>query len=242
MALASQTQGGLGKPIPPTSLWLVSQEHYFTEDPSSPGQPRELVLTLAGQQVALASSAGVFSPGGLDKGTRVLLHEAPAPPPHGTLLDLGCGWGPIALTLALRSPGADVYAVDVNERALALARANAESLGLSRVRVCRPDQVPPGTSFTAIWSNPPIRIGKPALHELLRRWLPRLAPEGSACLVVAKNLGADSLAAWIADGDTGLGMACERLTTSGGFRVLRARPVLAPGSARVPGSPGPPVS
>ena len=160
---------------------------------------------------------GVFSPDRVDTGTAVLLGDVPPPPPAGALLDLGCGWGPLALTLGLRSPAADVYAVDVNERALDLVRRNAAALGLDRVQACRPDQVPEGLRFATIWSNPPIRVGKAALHELLRTWLPRLEPDGTAYLVVQKNLGADSLQRWIA-GE--LGMPCERLASSRGFRVL----------------------
>ncbi len=201
----------------------MTGEHSFSEQPSGPDTTREVVVILAGRALPVRTGAGVFSPDWLDKGTRVLLHEAPQPPGQGTLLDLGCGWGPIALTLGLLSPDADVYAVDVNDRALALTRANADSLGLQRVHVCRPEQVPTGLRFAAIWSNPPIRIGKPALHELLRTWLPRLEAGAAAYLVVAKNLGADTLARWIADPEGGLGMPCERAATSGGFRVLRVR-------------------
>ncbi len=198
----------------------MSGEHYFTSRPSSAGEPRSLQVTLAGRPVTVHTAKGVFSPDRVDTGTAVLLGQAPPPPPAGALLDLGCGWGPLALTLALRSPAADVYAVDVNERALDLVRRNAAALGLDRVQASRPDQVPEGLRFATIWSNPPIRIGKAGLHELLRTWLPRLEPDGTAYLVVQKNLGADSLQRWIA-GE--LGMPCERLASSRGFRVLAVR-------------------
>ena len=121
---------------------------------------------------------GIFSPGGLDKGTAVLLDEAPEPPATGTFLDLGCGWGPIALSLALRSPAATVWALDVNERALDLTRRTAAALGLDGVRATTADGIPDDVRFDLIWSNPPIRVGKAVLHELLRTWLPRLAPGG----------------------------------------------------------------
>jgi 16S rRNA G1207 methylase RsmC len=85
-----------------------------------------------------------------------------------------------------------------------------------RVTACRPEQVDPSVTFDEIWSNPPIRIGKPALHELLLTWLPRLAPGGTARLVVARNLGADSLAAWLA----GEGWTVTREGSAKGFRVL----------------------
>ena len=194
-------------------------DHYFTAAPASATELRPIHVTLAGQSLTLTTAGGVFSPDRLDKGTAILLAEVPAPPPTGALLDLGCGWGPVAFTMALHSPDADVYAVDVNARALDLLRRNAASVGASRVIACAPDDVPAAVRFATIWSNPPIRVGKAVLHDLLRTWLPRLEPEGTAYLVVQKNLGADSLQRWIA---TELGMPCERHATSGGFRVLAA--------------------
>lgn len=193
-------------------------DHYFTARPASPAERRPLAVRLAGRDVDVEVAGGIFSPGGVDKGTRVLLDEVPAPPPSGDLLDLGCGWGPLALTMALQSPDATVWAVDVNERALDLVRRNAERLGLSRVHAVTPDDVPDDVRFSAIWSNPPIRVGKQVLHDLLRRWLPRLADDAAAWLVVQKNLGSDSLARWI---DAELDMPTQRTASSKGFRILR---------------------
>jgi 16S rRNA G1207 methylase RsmC len=198
----------------------MSGDHYFSAQPASTARERTLTLTLAGRQVTVQTASGTFSPEGLDRGTAVLLREAPAPPPQGTLLDLGCGWGPIALTLGLLSPGATVYAVDVNERSLGLTRANAVALGLDGVRATEPDGIPESVSFDLIWSNPPIRVGKAALHDLLLRWLPRLAPGGAAYLVVQKNLGSDSLQRWLAEQLPGDTYAVSRLTSDKGFRVL----------------------
>lgn len=205
----------------PTTLAAMSRdEHYFSAQPASAAQRRDIEVELAGRRVSVQTAAGVFSPDHLDTGTAVLLREAPDPPAQGALLDLGCGWGAIALHLALRSPAATVYAVDVNERARQLTRDNAAALGLTRVLACPPDEVPSDLRFAAIWSNPPIRVGKPALHEMLARWLPRLAEGGAAYLVVAKQLGADSLARWLT---TELGLPCERIATDKGFRVLAVR-------------------
>lgn len=195
-----------------------TSDHYFTAQPASPAELRPLAVRLAGQDVEVEVASGIFSPGGVDKGTRVLLDEVPAPPPSGDLLDLGCGWGPLALTMALRSPAATVWAVDVNERALDLVRRNAERLGLPGVRAATPDDVPDDVRFAVIWSNPPIRVGKQVLHDLLRRWLPRLADDAAAWLVVQKNLGSDSLARWV---EAELGLPTERAASSKGFRVLR---------------------
>jgi 16S rRNA (guanine1207-N2)-methyltransferase len=197
---------------------MAEQDHYFTAAPASADERRLVTVRLAGREVQVEVAPGVFSPGGVDKGTAVLLAAAPAPPPAGTFLDLGCGWGPVALTLALLSPAATVYAVDVNERALDLVRRNAAALGLEGVRASTADGIPDAVRFDLIWSNPPIRVGKAALHELLRSWLPRLAPGGAAHLVVQRNLGSDSLQRWV---EHDLGMPCRRLTSSKGFRVLQ---------------------
>ena len=200
---------------------MGEHDHYFTAAPASADERRRVRVRLAGREVDVEVATGVFSPGGVDKGTAVLLDAAPAPPATGTFLDLGCGWGPVALTLALRSPSATVYAVDVNERALDLTGRNAATLGLAGVRASTADGIPDAVRFDLIWSNPPIRVGKAALHALLRAWLPRLAPGGVAYLVVQKNLGSDSLQRWV---EADLGMPCTRLASSRGFRVLEVRP------------------
>jgi 16S rRNA G1207 methylase RsmC len=199
---------------------MSSNDHYFTASPASPEQQRTMTVRLAGRDVAVRTAAGVFSPDGLDRGTAVLLREVPTPPETGNLLDLGCGWGPVALTLALSSPAADVYAVDVNERSLDLLRTNAASLGLDRVHASQPDGIPDDVEFAAIWSNPPIRVGKAVLHGMLLRWLPRLAPGGRAYLVVQKNLGSDSLQRWLAEHLDPQGYAVSRFASDKGFRVL----------------------
>lgn len=193
-------------------------EHYFSEDPSTPEQRRSVTVVLRGREVALQTSNGVFSPRGLDKGTSVLLQNVPDPAGR-ELLDVGCGWGPIALSMAGAAPAARVTAVDVNERSLGLTRDNAAALGLDNVEALPPEQVPAGRRFDTIWSNPPIRIGKQQLHELLLQWLPRLAAGGTAWLVVQKNLGADSLQKWLA-ATLGDGFRVSRHATDKGFRVL----------------------
>ncbi len=203
----------------------MGTDHYFTAEPASPGELRDRTVTLAGREVTVHTAGGIFSPDGVDKGTAVLLKDAPAPPHTGTLLDLGCGWGPMALTLALEAPDATVYAVDVNRRALDLARRNAAALDLPGVRAVTPEEVPAEVTFDLIWSNPPIRVGKAVLHEMLLGWLPRLAPGGEAWLVVQKNLGADSLQTWLG-GALPDGFVVGRAGSSKGFRLLR---VLAPG-------------
>jgi 16S rRNA (guanine1207-N2)-methyltransferase len=194
--------------------------HYFAPDPEVPSKPRTLRLDLPDRSLSLQSDAGVFAADGVDAATKYLLLDAPEPPPSGTFVDLGCGYGPIACTLAARRPDAEVWGVDVNRRALELCRANAAALGLGNVRVVPADEVPEDLAVDLLWSNPPIRVGKAALHELLATWLGRLAPTGTAVLVVHKHLGADSLQRWL-DGE---GWAASRLGSRGGNRLLEVRP------------------
>ena len=192
-------------------------EHYFSPRPQAAHRPGQVRVVLPDVYLELATDAGVFSPGRLDPGTRLLLEESPAPPPSGDLLDLGCGYGPVACVLAARSPGAAVWAVDVNERALELCARNAAAAGLPNVRCRTPDDPSVPARLAGIWSNPPVRIGKAALHELLGSWLRRLDPGGDAYLVVSRNLGADSLHRWLA----GQGWPVTRLAARSGYRVLQ---------------------
>lgn len=194
--------------------------HYFSADPSVPSKPGEVVLSLPDFTASLAVDRGVFSTGAVDTGTLELLRAAPPPPATGNLLDLGCGYGPIACALAHRSPGATVWAVDVNERAVDLTVRNAERLGLTGVRATTPDGVPESLGFDGIWSNPPIRIGKAALHELLTAWIGRLLPGASAWLVVQRHLGSDSLSDWLASN----GNVVDRIASKKGYRILRVTP------------------
>jgi 16S rRNA (guanine1207-N2)-methyltransferase len=197
-------------------------DHYFSAQPGSDFVPRSVPVTLAGRHVEVETSGGIFSPDRIDTGTSVLLGAVPTPPPGGHLLDLGCGWGPIALTLALESPRSTVWAVDVNERALELTRRNATALGLDNVNAVTPDGVPDDIEFRTIWSNPPIRVGKNELHALLERWLPRLGPGSDAWLVVQRNLGSDSLHRWL-QAEMHDEAAVLRAATGKGYRVLRVR-------------------
>jgi len=202
-----------------TTMSERSEEHYFSADPSVPFERIPVAAHVWGRDLHLVSGSGVFAKGRLDVGTAVLFRET-EPPHGGRILDLGCGYGVIGLACALAAPTAYVTGVDVNERAVLLANENAATLGLTdRYRAQLPTQVPPETSYDEIWSNPPIRIGKQALHALLLTWLPRLRPDGRAVMVVGKNLGADSLQRWL----TEQGYPTTRIGSAKGFRVLESR-------------------
>jgi 16S rRNA (guanine1207-N2)-methyltransferase len=196
-------------------------EHYFAERPETASRPGTVDLVLPDLHLRLETDRGMFSPDRIDPGTRILLETVPAPPPTGDLLDLGCGYGPIALTMASRAPQARVFGVDVNDRALEVARRNATATGLDTVRFMLAEQLDAGLRFAAIWSNPPIRIGKQALHGLLTTWLARLTPSGTAHLVVQKHLGSDSLQRWLNE----RGWPTERIASRSAYRVLAVSPV-----------------
>lgn len=203
----------------------MSEDHYFTADPSVPFTRAPVQASVWGHELELTSGSGVFARGRVDVGTAVLLRETEPPAGVRRVLDLGCGYGVLAVALAVAVPGARVTAVDVNERALALTRENASALGVEdRVTALTPAEAlavhgAEVEAYDEIWSNPPIRIGKEALHALLLTWLPRLAPGGRAVLVVGKNLGADSLQRWLGE----QGWPTSRTASAKGFRVLEVR-------------------
>ena len=195
-------------------------EHYFSAQPAGEFRSTEIAVRLAHGDYTVETAGSIFSPDHIDAGTEQLLYSVPTPPATGNFLDLGCGWGPLALTLALEAPEAAIYAIDVNERALELTRRNAARLGLGNISAGLPESIDSAVSFDLIWSNPPIRVGKAELHDIMKTWLPRLTIGGEAYLVVAKHLGADSFEKW-------LGTQCEpthqvsREDTRKGFRIIK---------------------
>lgn len=198
---------------------------YFTDSaPAADDELRTLSVRARGRELAMLASSRVFSGRRLDLGTAQLLDKAPEPPSTGTFLDLGCGWGPLAVVLGLKAPDADVWAVDVNSRAVDLTARNARANGAANVRALPAEEAlesarREGVRFDLIWSNPPVRIGKGALHQMLTDWLSLLAPDGAAELVVQRNLGADTLAAWLsAEGFPTRGIASKK-----GYRILEVR-------------------
>jgi 16S rRNA (guanine1207-N2)-methyltransferase len=194
---------------------MVTQDHYFSADPKVASHPRTIQVRLPDLSFELDTDRGVFAHGHLDAGTDLLLRTI-GPVPPGEIVDVGCGYGAIAITLALRNPDARVWAVDVNRRALDLCARNAERAGAGNVVPAEPDTVPDRVRFAAVYSNPPVRLGKEPLHALLLTWIGRLQPGAAATLVVQRHLGADSLAAWL----TGLGHRVERVRSKAGYRIL----------------------
>ena len=194
-------------------------DHYFSAEPGSADVRRTVEARIWGRDYTFTTATGVFSRDRLDIGTAVLLREVKPPTGGGTFLDLGTGYGPIACALAVEAADAEVWAVDVNTRALELTEENARLAGVGdRVHPVLPNGVSAELQFDEIWSNPAIHIGKPELHKMLLRWFGRLRPGGVAWLVVGKNLGGDSLQRWL----TEQGYPCDRTGSAKGFRVLRA--------------------
>ncbi len=200
----------------------MSEDHYFSQEPSSPLKTKLIEIPVAGVLEQVTTASGTFSPQQLDFGTEVLIEQMDLAPDSGNILDLGCGWGPIALNLGKLRPKSKIWAVDVNTRSLELTEANAKKLTLDNITAALPEQVPEQIRFSGIWSNPPIRIGKKPLHELLLKWLPKLENGGEAYLVVQKNLGSDSLQAWLTQ-ELGSDYEVSRYTSIKTYRVIKVR-------------------
>jgi 16S rRNA G1207 methylase RsmC len=198
----------------------MSSDHYFSQEPKSNYQPKQIELNVAGEVFKVSTASGTFSPLRVDVGTSVLIDHLELAPNNGNILDLGCGWGPIAMNLAKHSPKATIWAVDVNNRSLELTSENAKTIGVTNIRAATPDKVPADIEFSGIWSNPPIRIGKKELHALLLTWLPRLEKGASAYLVVQKNLGSDSLQKWLTETLVD-GFEVTRLTSVKTYRIIQ---------------------
>lgn len=195
-------------------------EHYFSAQPAGEFRTTEIAVRLAHGDYTVETAGSIFSPDHIDAGTEQLLYSVPTPPETGNFLDLGCGWGPLALTLAIEAPEASIYAVDVNERALELTTRNAARLGLANITVGLPGSIEPTVNFNLIWSNPPIRVGKAELHDIMKTWLPRLNVAGEAYLVVAKHLGADSFEKWL-ESEFEATHSVTREDTRKGFRIIK---------------------
>lgn len=195
-------------------------EHYFSAQPAGEFRTTEIAVRLAHGDYTVETAGSIFSPDHIDAGTEQLLYSVPAPPETGNFLDLGCGWGPMALTLAIEAPEASIFAVDVNERALELTTRNAARLGLTNITAGLPGSIEPTVNFDLIWSNPPIRVGKAELHGIMKTWLPRLNVAGEAYLVVAKHLGADSFEKWLGT-EFEATHSVTREDTRKGFRIIK---------------------
>ncbi len=202
----------------------MDNQYFSDQQPVSDDELRLLTLTSRGHDLQMWVADGVFSTSRLDLGTQQLLSQAPPTPSDGIFLDLGCGWGPLAVTLGLEAPHARVWAVDVNSRARDLTSRNARINKADNVQVFSAKEAlehaqSDAVRFDLIWSNPPVRIGKAALHTMLNDWLSLLAEDGHAYLVVQRHLGADSLIAWL----NGQGFPSRKIASKKGYRIIEVQ-------------------
>ncbi len=192
-------------------------EMYFDEKQTIPSNPKEVSYILDDERIILKTDRGTFSYKSLDTGTKILLKLAFEPEIKGDLLDLGCVYGPISISLAKKFPDRRIWSVDVNERSLGLVKANAKSLGINNVFPSKPIEAE-NQKFAAIYSNPPIRIGKKELYILLLKWLNRLDDKGVAYLVIKRNLGADAVAVFLNE----KGFFTTKVASKQGYRVFKS--------------------
>ena len=193
-------------------------DQYFAREPESESRPVECAFEYRGVKLRFTTDAGVFSRGELDAGTRLLLDALPEEM-SGEILDLGCGWGPIGISVKARWPETRVTLADVNLRALARSRENAERNGV-QAEALESDgfSALEGRTFDAVITNPPIRAGKQVIYRMFADALVHLKPGGSLYLVIRKQQGAESCVKYLKT----LYASVEKLDRSGGFWVLKA--------------------
>ena len=193
-------------------------DHYYTREPQSASRPAECAFEYRGVRMAFQTDAGVFSRGEVDTGTRLLLEALPEDM-GGDILDLGCGWGVIGITVAKKWPACRVTMADVNLRALELSRENAKR-NRAEVICAESDGMEAfqGKTFDAVVTNPPIRAGKQVIYKMFADAARSLAPGGALYLVIRKQQGAESCIRYLQT----LYASVEKLDRSGGFWVLKA--------------------
>ena len=169
-------------------------EHYYSKKPSVKSDPKEWKTDIRDKNFRFKTDAGVFSKGELDFGSRLLAESFQLPQVEGDLLDVGCGYGPIGLSIAASFPDRNVHMVDVNERALALAKGNAELNEIANVNIYPSDALSAvsGDRFAAVITNPPIRAGKETVFTIYQGAYSKLIPGGELWVVIQKKQGAPS--------------------------------------------------
>lgn len=169
-------------------------DQYFSQSPDVDSNPQTWSYQLRGQTFAFTTDNGVFSKNEVDFGSRVLIETFRPPDLDGPILDLGCGYGPISISLAAAFPERTVIGVDVNKRALKLAEKNAKQNKIANVSFKESDILSNVTdrSFAAILTNPPIRAGKQVVHKMFEEAKKALLPNGELWVVIQKKQGAPS--------------------------------------------------
>lgn len=167
--------------------------HYFENNPPETIKEYTITYTLQGRSFSLIASSGIFAKKDLDVGSRLLINVLLQDTLSGTCLDLGCGYGPVGLTVASLNPNLTLTLADVNERAVIDARHNAQRLGLTNLQILTSDGFQELTqNFDVIAFNPPIRAGKKTIYRLYQEAKQHLNPNGSLYIVIRKDKGAES--------------------------------------------------
>lgn len=169
-------------------------KHYYSKEQQVESNPRNWSFTLRNHSFLFKTDNGVFSKGEVDFGSRLLVETFRFPEISGDVLDVGCGYGPIGLSIAKDARDRNVHMVDVNERALLLANENARLNQISNTSIYESfclDQVAKN-NFAVILTNPPIRAGKQVVHQILEQSYNHLAPSGELWVVIQKKQGAPS--------------------------------------------------
>ncbi|GIN58927.1 hypothetical protein J8TS2_32460 [Lederbergia ruris] len=195
-------------------------DHYYSRQPEIASNPIYWDATLRDHLLHFKTDQGVFSKKEVDFGSRFLI-EAFQAPNEGTILDVGCGYGPIGLTLAKEYPDRLIHMVDINQRALELAKENAEINRVHNVNIYESDgllNVKEG-NFSAIVTNPPIRAGKQIVHRMFEQSFQHLKADGELWVVIQKKQGAPSAKAKLEE----LFRHVEILAKRKGYYILKAR-------------------
>ncbi len=169
-------------------------EHYYSKDPSVKSDPKQWSAVIRGKDLRFKTDAGVFSKAEVDFGSRLLAETFKLPETAGAILDIGCGYGPIGLSIAASFPERSIHMIDVNERALALAAENAQQNGIGNTKIYSSDALTNVTSngFAAILTNPPIRAGKETVFDFYEGAFSKLGADGELWIVIQKKQGAPS--------------------------------------------------
>ncbi|WP_462412551.1 class I SAM-dependent methyltransferase [Neobacillus sp. Marseille-QA0830] len=169
-------------------------EHYYSRTQNVESNPKYWEYTLRNHLFRFKTDNGVFSKREVDFGSRLLIETFRMPDIEGDILDVGCGYGPIGLAIAKEYSRSTVHMVDVNERAIELAKENAEKNGISNVKIYESDRLENvmEMAFAAILTNPPIRAGKKTVHDIFEQSFDRLASSGELWVVIQKKQGAPS--------------------------------------------------
>jgi 16S rRNA (guanine1207-N2)-methyltransferase len=192
-------------------------DHYFSRSPESAHRPGECQFAYRGHGLSFETDAGVFSRDGLDKGTELLL--CALPDLSGDVLDLGCGWGAVGISVARAYPAVRVTMADINSRAVELSRKNVRRNGVC-ARVLESDgySALSEEKFSFILTNPPIRAGKQVIYDLFAKSAEHLLPGGSLYLVIRKQQGAPSAITYL----NTIYAKTQIVERGAGFWVIRA--------------------